>query len=264
MYLTPTPHSRIHDKEILMTTTNHSDGLHLFKTTGLFEERELALDHLRDIDDILFAEGVDYCVMFGTLLGLLRHDDLIPWDDDLDIIIFDIDQFEKKCRHQLEDRGYVVYDDMRTLAGTQRRCGYRIYAKQGLRIPGQTWKFPWLGVWAPDIKNSTMTLPPEKFSYSVRDFFPLERKAFLDFTVSVPRLSEEIVKQYYGSDCMEICMLHNLDHRQYKPTGFPTTKYLLEDVLAYLKENPHRFDEEIPSSTRENFVETRSQHPQPK
>jgi hypothetical protein len=214
-----------------------STDLHLFKKTGFFEEKELALDHLRDADDILFPERVDYCVMFGTLLGLLRHDGVIPWDDDLDIIIFDADKFERRCRPQFEDRGYVVYDDTRVLGGVERRCGYRIHAERGLPIPGQTWKFPWLGVWEPDIHGSTMTLPPEEFSYSVDDFFPLERRRFLDFTVSVPRRPNEIVKQYYGDDCLEMCLLHNLDHRHYKPTGFPATKFPLEDVLAYLRED---------------------------
>ena len=221
-----------------MATSQRNNQLHFFKETGFFKEKELALQHLRDMDEILFAEDVDYCVMFGTLLGLLRHDGLIPWDDDLDIIIFDLDKFEKKCRHQLEDREYVVYDDMRTIDGVERRCGYRIHAEQGLAIPGQTWKFPWLGVWEADISNHSMTLPPEEFSYSLEDFFPLERRKFLDFSVSVPRRAEEIVKQYYGSDCMEFCMLHNLDHRQYKPTGFPTTIFPLQEVLTYLQENP--------------------------
>ena len=225
-----------------MDTTQIDDELRFFKETGFFDERELALRHLRDMDDILFAEGVSYCVMFGTLLGLLRHNDLIPWDDDLDIIIFDVDKFEETCRRQLEAKGYVVYEDIRTIDGVAKRCGYRIHAEQGLDIPGQTWKFPWLGVWEPTIVNSgngdLMTLPPEEFTYTVNDFFPLERRTFLDFTVSVPRLSEEIVKQYYGGDCMEVCMLHHLDHRQYKPTGFPTTKFALKDVLTYLQENP--------------------------
>lgn len=219
-----------------MENGQRNGELHFFKETGFFKEKELALQHLRDIDEILFAEGVDYCVMFGTLLGLLRHNGLIPWDDDLDIIVFDLEKFEEKCRRQLEDRGYIVYDDMRVLDGVERRCGYRIHAEQGLNIPGQTWKFPWLGVWEPAIRDGIMTLPPEEFPYSVEDFFPLERRPFLDFTVCVPRLAESIVKQYYGSDCMEICMLHNLDHRQYKPTGFPTTKFPLEEVLAYLQE----------------------------
>ena len=225
-----------------MDTIQKGDELHFFRGTGFFEERELAIRHLRDMDEILFAEGVDYCVMFGTLLGLLRHNDLIPWDDDLDIIIFDIDKFEEKCRHQLEAKGYVVYNDMRTFDGVPKHCGYRIHAEQGLDIPGKIWKFPWVGVWDPTIvskdSGDVMTLLPEEFAYAVEDFFPLERRAFLDFTVSVPRLSEEIMKQYYGSDCMEVCMLHNLDHRQYKPTGFPTTKFALQDVLTYLKENP--------------------------
>jgi hypothetical protein len=82
-----------------------------------------------------------------------------------------------------------------------------------------------------------MTLPPEEFSYLVDDFFPLERRPFLDFTVSVPRLSDRIIKQYYGNDVMEICMLHNMDHRNYKSTGHPMTKFPLEDVLAYLDEH---------------------------
>ena len=33
-------------------------------------------------------------------------------------------------------------------------------------------------------------------------------------------------------------MLHSLDHRNYSPTGFPSTKFALADVLRYLKENP--------------------------
>jgi hypothetical protein len=212
------------------------DDIRLFGETGFFAETKLALAHLRDADEILYAEGVDYCVMFGTLLGLLRHDGLIPWDDDLDIIIFDTEKFEIRCRQKFEDRGYVVFDDMRVIDGESKRCGYRIYSSIGLAIPGQAWRFPWLGVWEPDIVGDLMTLLPEEFSYSVNDFFPLERRPFLNFAVSVPRRSDAIVEQYYGSDCMQNCMLHNLNHRQYTPTGYPTTKFHLEEVLAYLEE----------------------------
>ena len=221
-----------------MDTTRTDNELRHFKETGFFEETELAIKHLRDADEILFSEGVDYCIMFGTLLGLIRHNGLIPWDDDLDIIIFDADKFENKCRHHFEERGYIVYNDMRTIDGKEQRCGYRLHSEDGVPIPGQSWKFPWLGIWEADISQNRMTLPPEEFIYSVDDFYPLERKPFLDFTVSVPRLAERIVKQYYGEDCMEICMLHNLDHRNYKPTGFPATKFPLGKVLAYLKDKP--------------------------
>jgi hypothetical protein len=221
-----------------MQAVENRDELHLFKETGFFDEEALAIQHLRDAAEILSAEGVAYCVMFGTLLGLLRHDGIIPWDDDLDIIVFDAALFEQTCRQRFEAKGYVVYDDMRVIDGRERRCGYRIHAEQGIDIPGQTWKFPWLGVWEPDICEGTMKLLPEEFVYSVADFFPLARRAFMDFSVSVPRHPEAIVKQYYGDDCMQMCMLHSLDHRHYKPTGFPETKFPLEDVLTFLNENP--------------------------
>lgn len=218
-----------------------NEELHFFKETGFFEDTESALMHLRDADEILFSEGVDYCLMFGTLLGLLRHNGLIPWDDDIDIIIFDTDKFEKKCLHKFEEKGYVVFRDVRWLEGsspsskTEQRCGYRIYSEQGKAIPGQSWKFPWLGVWEPNFNQKTMTLPPEKFIYSIDDFFPLQMTAFMGFSVNVPLRPEKILKQYYGDDCMDVCMLHNLDHRNYRPTQFPTTKFPLEDVLAYLR-----------------------------
>lgn len=221
-----------------MTKAKTIDELHLFRETGFFGETEAALTHLRDADEILFSAGVDYCVMFGTLLGLVRHAGLIPWDDDLDIIIFDVEKFENKCRRRFEERGYVVFDDNRNIDGTLKRCGYRIHSELGIPVAGQSWKFPWLGAWEPEFKNSTMTLLPEKFVYSVADFFPLQRRAFLDFSVNLPRLPTEILKQYYGTDCMEFCMLHSLDHRHYKPTGFPSTKFLVKDVLDYLQENP--------------------------
>jgi hypothetical protein len=189
---------------------------------------------LRDVDDILFSAGVDYCVFYGTLLGLLRHDDFIPWDDDMDIVIFDNEKFERTCRHQFEDRGYVIYDDIRDLEGTEVHCGYRIHSELGLTVPGQTWKFPWVGVFRPHMRGDAMVLPPEENTFTMDDFFPLERKAFLDFTVSTPRLTEKILKEYFGDDCMTMCMLHGMDHRKYKPTGFPTTKFPVREVLAYL------------------------------
>ena len=94
-----------------------NDELSFFKKTGFFEAKNAALRHIRDADEILTAEGVDYCFMFGTLLGLLRHGDFIPWDDDLDIIIFDIEGFEKKCLKKFEEKGYVVLQDIRPMRG---------------------------------------------------------------------------------------------------------------------------------------------------
>ena len=149
----------------ILGATVMKPGLSYFEKTGFFQEKDEAMAHLRDADEILTSEGVEYCLMFGTLLGLLRHGDFIPWDDDLDIIIFNRHKFKKRCMGKFEEKGYAVLEDIRWInpfkpvpfLKMRTRCGYRIYGKNGDAIPGVRWKFPWLGVWEPVFKKGAMS-----------------------------------------------------------------------------------------------------------
>ena len=49
---------------------------------------------IKDIDAILQKHGVKYSLHGGTLLGAVRDNGFIPWDDDIDIIV-DRDNFNK-------------------------------------------------------------------------------------------------------------------------------------------------------------------------
>ena len=49
------------------------------------ELREANMDILRKFDGFCNSHGIRYFISFGTLLGAVRHQDFIPWDDDLDI-----------------------------------------------------------------------------------------------------------------------------------------------------------------------------------
>ena len=43
---------------------------------------------LSDFDRLCRDNGIKYFVFEGTLLGAVRHRDFIPWDDDMDVVLF--------------------------------------------------------------------------------------------------------------------------------------------------------------------------------
>ena len=49
------------------------------------EQKQLILDMLDLIDKRCREKGYTYWLFWGTLLGVIRHKGMIPWDDDIDI-----------------------------------------------------------------------------------------------------------------------------------------------------------------------------------
>ena len=64
---------------------------------------------LLDATDIMNEAGIDYSLDSGTLIGIVRDGDLIPWDDDIDFCIpdRDMDKF-LGLLNEFRKRGYWV------------------------------------------------------------------------------------------------------------------------------------------------------------
>ncbi len=67
------------DKEIIDKYFNPNLGFGIHKST--------ALELLKICIDMLNEFNINYFLISGTLLGQVRHNDFIPWDDDIDIIV---------------------------------------------------------------------------------------------------------------------------------------------------------------------------------
>ena len=49
------------------------------------ELRKIQCDILKDVADFCENSGLRYMLAYGTLIGAVRHNGFIPWDDDIDI-----------------------------------------------------------------------------------------------------------------------------------------------------------------------------------
>ncbi len=76
------------------------------------EKQELLLQLFREVDAICKKHNLRYVMAGGTLIGVLRNEGFIPWDDDVDIYMpkSDWDKFVEICKTELPDRAIQCSD----------------------------------------------------------------------------------------------------------------------------------------------------------
>lgn len=83
---------------------------HYKQVTDLKTMQELLRKLLWEFHNICQAHGLVYNLFGGTLLGAVRHQDIIPWDDDIDVTMPrpDYEKFLKIVREKYADM-YEIY-----------------------------------------------------------------------------------------------------------------------------------------------------------
>ena len=68
------------------------------------------LELLSEIDRICKKWNILYFITYGTLLGAVRHGGFIPWDDDIDIIMFrkDYEKFFQVAKDEINEDMHII------------------------------------------------------------------------------------------------------------------------------------------------------------
>ena len=142
-------------------------------------------DLIKKSADILHKNKINYWMCGGTLLGSIREQGTIPWDDDADICMMEEDVNKLlKIKDIFKTNNIGIVDWF---------GGYKLYELNGQDIPEKNFKYPFIDIFIMEKENNKIILKDEYSKnlwpneyYLIDELYPLKLYKYEDFELYGP------------------------------------------------------------------------------
>lgn len=197
--------------QIVKTHFNESNGFGIHKS--------IAIELLKETIKILEEFDINYFLICGTLLGYVRHNDFIPWDDDVDLLVHD-SLFEKlpDILNKYKNSFNIMYKNVRDAT---KIC----FKDKVVEIKAGDWNdhmlnengkynWPFVDMFAYQIKADENKIHFFHKDWDYDKFFPIEKVDFLNLNVSIPKDPHYFLRSNFGNDYMTKIKSNEWSHKK--------------------------------------------------
>ena len=179
------------------------------------EHKDFAIQLLKDTIQLLDENNIDYYLISGTLLGLVRHNDFIPWDDDIDLIVSNnILNILPDLVNNYKDKFTFLKINNDFLKICSKNGIHNISHVHNDKLINKDDKYSWPFI---DLFLYTKTDTHLKFFYKdwdINQFEPYKLCPFLNIeNVKIPNNPDYFLKINYGNDYLTNFKKYTYSHK---------------------------------------------------
>lgn len=180
------------------------------KSNGLGDYKPFAINLLKQIVEILDKFEIDYFLISGTLLGYARHNDFIPWDDDIDLVCDEkfLNHMSEIEKNNLNLNLFHIYDNFVKICFNDR-C--KLMSETSMKTTDKKYFYPFVDLFL--YKSDDTNLYFFDKTWDKQYFFPKQIVNFNNINCSIPKSPDYFLKSNFGENYMLIYKSNCFNHK---------------------------------------------------